>query len=159
MFKLLRNSLNILSINSFKNIEIFENNFKSFAAKSKSKTKTKLSKGKKTMNSSQNVYNPSKSDYNPIEDAIWKSGERVPYLAFATTLKTIEETAGRLKMIEILSNYFRSVIVLSSDDLIKSIYLCLNKVCPDYEGLELGLNSYNFLFKFDSILLIINLFL
>jgi DNA ligase-1 len=84
------------------------------------------------------VYDPSKGDYNPVSDAIWKSGERVPYLAFATTLKTIEETSGRLKMIEILSNYFRSVIVLSKEDLIKSIYLCLNKVCPDYEGLELG---------------------
>jgi DNA ligase-1 len=149
MFKLLRNSLNILSINSLKSIEFFGNNFKSFATKSKSKTRTNSSKEKKTMNSSENVYNPSKSDYNPIEDAIWKSGERVPYLAFATTLKTIEETAGRLKMIEILSNYLRSVIVLSSDDLIKSIYLCLNKVCPDYEGLELGLNSYNIFIQFD----------
>ncbi|CAG2111169.1 unnamed protein product [Medioppia subpectinata] len=87
------------------------------------------------------LYDPSKADYNPVSDAIWKSGERVPYLAFASTLKMIEDTSGRLKMIEILSNYFRSVIALSSDDLIKSIYLCLNKVCPDYEGLEMGIGE------------------
>ena len=86
------------------------------------------------------IYDPSKADYDPVSDAIWKSGEKVPYLAFATTLKTIEDTSGRLKMIEILSNYFRSVIALSRDDLIKSIYLCVNKVGPDYEGLELGID-------------------
>ena len=37
-------------------------------------------------------------------------------------------------MIEILSNYFRSVIVLSPEDLIPSVYLCLNKIGPAYEG-------------------------
>lgn len=42
-------------------------------------------------------------------------------------------------MIEILANYFRSVIVLSPNDLLPSIYLCLNKVVPDYMGLELGI--------------------
>lgn len=42
-------------------------------------------------------------------------------------------------MIEILSNYFRSVIVLSPKDLLPSVYLCLNKVAPDYAGLELGI--------------------
>ena len=43
-----------------------------------------------------------------------------------------------LKIIEILSNFFRSVIVLSPDDLLPSIYLCLNKLAPAYENLELG---------------------
>ena len=37
-------------------------------------------------------------------------------------------------MIEILSNYLRSVIVLSPQDLIPSIYLCLNKLGPAYLG-------------------------
>jgi len=51
----------------------------------------------------------------------------------------IEEVSARLKIIEILSNYFRSVIVVSPKDLLPSVYLCLNKVCPDYIGLELGI--------------------
>lgn len=42
-------------------------------------------------------------------------------------------------MIEILSNYLRSVIVLSPDCLLPSVYLCLNKLAPAYEGVELGL--------------------
>jgi DNA ligase-1 len=46
-------------------------------------------------------------------------------------------------MIEILSNYFRSVIVLSSTDLLPSIYLCLNQVAPAFEGLELGVAETN----------------
>ena len=47
----------------------------------------------------------------------------------------------RLKMIEILSNFFRSVIVLTPDDLLCCVYLCLNKVGPAYEGLELGIGE------------------
>jgi DNA ligase-1 len=62
---------------------------------------------------------------------------RVPYLALAKTLEKIEETKGRLKIIEILANYFRSVILLSPADLLLSVYLCLNKLAPAYEGLFL----------------------
>ncbi|CAG2064890.1 unnamed protein product [Timema podura] len=79
-------------------------------------------------------YNPDKGSYDPIQDASWRHGDKVPYLALAQTLEKIENVSARLKMIEILSNYFRSVIVLSPDDLLASIYLCLNKLAPAYEG-------------------------
>jgi DNA ligase 1 len=46
-------------------------------------------------------------------------------------------------MTQILSNFFRSVIVLSPKDLIYSVYLCLNKVAPAFEGLELGVAETN----------------
>ena len=68
---------------------------------------------------------------------------RTPYLALARTFQIIEETSGRLLMIEILSNYFRSVIVLSPNDLLPSVYLCLNKLAPAHEGIELGLAETN----------------
>nr|CAD7264673.1 unnamed protein product [Timema shepardi] len=98
-------------------------------------------------------YNPDKGSYDPIQDASWRHGDkyrfhlscyavygsRVPYSALARTLEKIENVSARLKMIEILSNYFRSVIVLSPDDLLASIYLCLNKLAPAYEGIELGI--------------------
>ncbi|KAK9295569.1 hypothetical protein QLX08_010133 [Tetragonisca angustula] len=84
--------------------------------------------------SSSHSYNPSVSKYDPINDAFWKQGERVPYIALTRTLELIEETSARLKIIEILSNYLRSVIVLSPDDLLPSIYLCLNQLAPAYEG-------------------------
>lgn len=44
---------------------------------------------------------------------------------------------------EILSNFLRSVIVLSPKDLLPSVYLCLNKVAPAYEGIELGVAETN----------------
>lgn len=46
-------------------------------------------------------------------------------------------------MTEILSNFFRSVIVLSPNDLLPSMYLCLNKVAPAFEGIELGVAETN----------------
>ncbi|GFT65082.1 DNA ligase 1 [Nephila pilipes] len=44
-------------------------------------------------------------------------------------------------MIEILSNFLRSVIVLSPDDLLCCVYLCLNRLAPEYEGIELGIGE------------------
>ncbi|KAJ4437095.1 hypothetical protein ANN_17230, partial [Periplaneta americana] len=64
---------------------------------------------------------------------------RVPYLALAKTLEAIEGVSARLKIIEILANYFRSVMVLTPEDLLPSVYLCLNKLAPAYEGIELGI--------------------
>lgn len=87
---------------------------------------------------SAQIYNPAKSKYDAVEDAVWKKNEKVPFIALAQTFAAIEEQSGRLKSIEIMSNYFCSVMHLSSEDLVKSVYLCLNKVCPDYENIELG---------------------
>uniref|UniRef100_A0A2S2NAI6 DNA ligase n=2 Tax=Schizaphis graminum TaxID=13262 RepID=A0A2S2NAI6_SCHGA len=80
-----------------------------------------------------------KKNYHPIRDAFWDYNQPTPYSALTKTLLCIEEVSARLKIIEILSNYFRSIIVVSPKDLLPSVYLCLNKVCPDYIGLELGI--------------------
>ncbi|GFQ81764.1 DNA ligase 1, partial [Trichonephila clavata] len=95
----------------------------------------------KCTSTSGTSYEPSKNRYHPIDDACWKKGEKVPYLALAKTLECIEETSARLKMIEILSNFLRSVIVLSPDDLLHCVYLCLNRLAPEYEGIELGIGE------------------
>ncbi|EFN88433.1 DNA ligase 1 [Harpegnathos saltator] len=108
--------------------------------KQKEDTKNdKVSNGKNVIQS----YNPSMSGYHPINDAYWKQGDKTPYSAFTRTLELIEETSARLKIIEILSNYFRSVIVLSPTDLLPSVYLCLNQLAPAYEGIELGVADTN----------------
>lgn len=60
-------------------------------------------------------------------------------MALARTFEEIEEVSGRLRMIEILANFFRSVILLSPSDLISCVYLSLNQLAPAYEGLELGI--------------------
>ncbi|XP_013197539.2 DNA ligase 1 isoform X1 [Amyelois transitella] len=84
-------------------------------------------------------YNPAKPKYHPIDDACWTKGQEVPYLALAKTLEAIEETSSRLKIIEILANYLRSVIVLTPEDLLPSIYMCLNQLAPAHHSLELGI--------------------
>ncbi|XP_013776200.1 DNA ligase 1-like isoform X2 [Limulus polyphemus] len=102
---------------------------------------TNKSEALKPSSSEKNSYNPAKNKYHPIEDCCWKRGEKVPYLALARTLEEIESVSARLKMIEILANFFRSVIVMSPDDLLCAVYLCLNKLAPDYEGIELGVGE------------------
>lgn len=86
-------------------------------------------------------YNPSKSRYHPVNDACWTNGQMVPYLAVARAFEMIEDESARLKNIETLSNLLRSVICLSPGDLLPCIYLCLNRLGPAYEGLELGIGE------------------
>lgn len=86
-------------------------------------------------------YDPSVSKYDPINDAVWKQGEAVPYLALAKTLALIENESANLKKTEILSNYLASVMMLSPKDAKPSTLLCLNKLAPDYDGLELGVGE------------------
>ncbi|XP_036419526.1 DNA ligase 1 isoform X2 [Colossoma macropomum] len=96
-------------------------------------------KGAEPANQSQ--YDPSKAHYHPINDACWKKAQKVPYLAVARTFEKIEEDSGRLRNIETLSNLLRSVILLSPDDLLCCVYLCLNQLGPAYQGLELGVGE------------------
>ncbi|XP_063705104.1 DNA ligase 1-like [Culicoides brevitarsis] len=87
-------------------------------------------------------YNPKKGNYHPVNDAIWSAGQRVPYVALVRTFESIETEAGsgsKGKKIDILCNYYRSVIALSKPDLVPSIYMCLNILAPAYEGVELGI--------------------
>jgi len=88
------------------------------------------------------VYRPDKTNsYHPIDDACWKKGEKIPYMALAQTFKLIEETPGRIKLMNILRNFYRSVIVLSPDELVKCVYLSLNRLAPAYKGVELGIGD------------------
>ncbi|KAL5019361.1 hypothetical protein ScPMuIL_005083 [Solemya velum] len=86
-------------------------------------------------------FNPAKKNYHPIDDACWSRGEKVPYLALAKTFEAIENVSARLKIVETLCNFFRSVICLTPDNLLCCVYLCLNKLAPAYEGIELGIGE------------------
>ena len=82
-----------------------------------------------------------KTNYDPIKDAIWKKDAKTPYLAFAKALQAVEATSGSDRKIEILSNYFKSVIALSPDDLLPSLYMVSNRIAPAWEGKELGIGE------------------
>uniref|UniRef100_A0A452QTP4 DNA ligase n=1 Tax=Ursus americanus TaxID=9643 RepID=A0A452QTP4_URSAM len=86
-------------------------------------------------------YNPAKNNYHPIDDACWKPGQKVPYLAVARTFEKIEEVSARLRMVETLSNLLRSVVALSPPDLVPVLYLSLSRLGPPQQGLELGVGD------------------
>ncbi|KAM7536251.1 hypothetical protein Aperf_G00000083995 [Anoplocephala perfoliata] len=65
----------------------------------------------------------------------------VPYIAFAKTLERIESISSRLKIIEVLANFYRSVGVLSPKELPNCINMSINRLGPSYEGLELGIGE------------------
>ncbi|KAM7400129.1 hypothetical protein PAMA_004706 [Pampus argenteus] len=109
------------------------------AEKKSSAEESKDAKGEST--SGQTDYDPSRSGYHPVDHACWKQGQKVPYLAVARTFEKIEEDSGRLRNIETLSNLFRSVLLLSPDDLLCCVYLCLNQLGPAYLGMELGVGE------------------
>uniref|UniRef100_A0A8C5CYS5 DNA ligase 1 n=1 Tax=Gadus morhua TaxID=8049 RepID=A0A8C5CYS5_GADMO len=89
----------------------------------------------------QKDFDPSRPNYHPIDHACWGRGQKVPYLAVARTFERIEEDSGRLRNIETLSNLLRSVMLLSPDDLLCCVYLCLNQLGPAYLGIELGVGD------------------
>ncbi|XP_023820669.1 DNA ligase 1 [Oryzias latipes] len=89
----------------------------------------------------QTEFDPSRPNYHPVDHACWKHSQKVPYLAVARTFEKIEEDSGRLRNIETLSNLFRSVLLLSPDDLLCCVYLCLNQLGPAYLGMELGVGE------------------
>lgn len=105
----------------------------------RSEEESKDTKGEAT--SGQTDYDPSRPNYHPVDNACWKQGQKVPYLAVARTFERIEEDSGRLRNIETLSNLFRSVLLLSPDDLLCCVYLCLNQLGPAYLGMELGVGE------------------
>ncbi|XP_036940660.1 DNA ligase 1 [Acanthopagrus latus] len=112
---------------------------KTSAERKTSAEESKDMKGEST--SGQTDYNPSRPNYHPVDHACWKQGQKVPYLAVARTFEKIEEDSGRLRNIETLSNLFRSVLLLSPDDLLCCVYLCLNQLGPAYLGMELGIGE------------------
>ncbi|KCV68015.1 DNA ligase 1 [Fonticula alba] len=75
------------------------------------------------------------------EPAPWPVGSPVPYSALTDTFQAVESTTKRLIITELLCAFFRQVIYRSPEDLIACVYLCINRVAPAFEGVELGLGE------------------
>jgi DNA ligase-1 len=76
-----------------------------------------------------------------LESAGWKAGQPVPYHALAKTFEAIEAISARLRIVELLRDFLRQVILLTPGDLVACIYLSINAIAPAYEGLELGIGE------------------
>uniref|UniRef100_A0A674BUW9 DNA ligase n=1 Tax=Salmo trutta TaxID=8032 RepID=A0A674BUW9_SALTR len=87
----------------------------------------------------QAQYDPSRPNYHPVDHACWSV--IFPFILFYMLIAFLFFVVARLRNIETLSNLLRSVIVLSPEDLLCCVYLCLNQLGPAYMGLELGVGE------------------
>ncbi|MBW0518319.1 hypothetical protein O181_058034 [Austropuccinia psidii MF-1] len=71
----------------------------------------------------------------------WEKGKPIPYASLAHTFSLIDGTTKRLEIIKYLSQYLVQVISRTPTELLMVIYLCINRLCPDYEGIELGIGE------------------
>ncbi|KAF3770349.1 hypothetical protein M406DRAFT_59377 [Cryphonectria parasitica EP155] len=71
----------------------------------------------------------------------WKPGEPVPYAALCKTFSLIELTTKRLEIQAHCSLFLRQVLRLTPDDMVPTILLMINKLAPDYAGIELGIGE------------------
>ncbi|KAI0011773.1 ATP-dependent DNA ligase [Xylariaceae sp. FL0662B] len=80
---------------------------------------------------------------NKIKDPYpdWKAGDPVPYAALCTTFSLIELTTKRLQITEHCALFLRQVLRLTPDDFLPTVLLMINKLAPDYAGIELGIGE------------------
>ncbi|KAL7934476.1 DNA ligase [Trichoderma chlorosporum] len=80
-----------------------------------------------------------KQEKDPYPD--WKPGTPVPYAALCKTFSLVELTTKRLIIMEHCSRFLRQVMRLTPDDLLPTVLLMINKLAPDYAGIELGIGE------------------
>ncbi|THV04968.1 ATP-dependent DNA ligase [Dendrothele bispora CBS 962.96] len=75
----------------------------------------------------------------------WKVGVPVPYAALTKTFSLIEATTKRLEKNALLTSFLLLVIQRSDKkdpkSLLQAVYLCINRLSPDYIGIELGIGE------------------
>ncbi|KAJ7634287.1 ATP-dependent DNA ligase [Mycena polygramma] len=75
----------------------------------------------------------------------WKTGDPVPYAALTKTFALIEATTKRLEKTALLTSFLYLVIQRSAEgdskSLLQAVYLCINRLSPDYIGVELGIGE------------------
>ncbi|RKP12422.1 DNA ligase [Piptocephalis cylindrospora] len=71
----------------------------------------------------------------------WGQGEDVPYAALCSVFEEIEGTTKRLAIQEHLTALFLRVLERTPNALVHIVYLCINRLAPEYEGVELGIGE------------------
>jgi DNA ligase-1 len=78
-------------------------------------------------------------DFDPSK--INWDGPKAPYRFLIDTFVAIEKTTSRLKIIEYLTNAFRTIIYHDPESVLPAVWLSSNAIAPPYEGIELGIGS------------------
>jgi len=73
--------------------------------------------------------------------ATWKEGEPVPYSALAETFDKLSGTSKRLEKTKILTEFFRTVVSVTPEDLLPCVYLSVCQIAPSHDGIELGIGD------------------
>lgn len=81
------------------------------------------------------------STFDASKEAKWKKGDPVPYSHLADMFEKVEAITKRLEVTAIVTKALRTVIETTPQDLLPCIYLCVNKLAPAHEGIELGLGD------------------
>lgn len=74
-------------------------------------------------------------------DSSWPRNSPVPYAALCATFEKIEATTKRLEIISYCSAFLFQVLDLSPSSFLTVVYLFINRLGPDYEGVEIGLGE------------------
>ncbi|XVF20689.1 hypothetical protein REPUB_Repub12eG0023700 [Reevesia pubescens] len=80
-------------------------------------------------------------EYKPIEHACWRSGQSAPYIHLARTFDLVGGQKGKIKATSMFCNMFRSLLVLSPEDVLPAVYLCTNKIAAEHENIELNIGG------------------
>lgn len=82
--------------------------------------------------------------YDPILDSPFSQGQKPPFSFLSQALDLVSASTGpSSKALQklILANLFRSVLVLKPDDLVKTYYLCIGSLAPEYRSVETRLGK------------------
>lgn len=85
----------------------------------------------------------SHKNYHPIKDAPWNTspGQVLPYQVLVELFSLVEAMSGRIEITSALTNFLRTVIANSPQDLLPCLYLLTNTLYPTFEGKELGVGD------------------
>lgn len=70
-----------------------------------------------------------------------EEADSVMFSELCQVFERIEATSKRLEINDILTGYFADVMRDNPDDLVIIVHLCLSRLGPAYEGIELGLGE------------------
>ncbi|KAI4304706.1 hypothetical protein MLD38_040180 [Melastoma candidum] len=81
------------------------------------------------------------AEFDPKSVATWEEGQRVPFAFLCLAFDLINNETGRIVITDIVCNVLRTIMEMTPDDVVATVYLLANRVAPAHEGVELGIGD------------------